>query len=53
MGVRPRDFLRTKKGVRAKFNTELNSWVNENKGMQEMDGACWDGSEELSHRLPA
>lgn len=36
MDVRPRDFLRTKKGERAKWNIELNSWVNKDKGMEEM-----------------
>lgn len=36
MGVRPRDFQRTKEGIGAKGNTQLNSWVNENKGMQDM-----------------
>lgn len=35
MDVRPRDFLRTKKGERAKWNIELNSWVNKDKGMEE------------------
>lgn len=36
MDVRCRDFLRTKVGLRAKWNMELNSWVNkENAGMQQ------------------